>query len=162
MSEEKVYEYSSKGDGFSMWLDGKHVKVKNRILTLTQKQHDELRGLIKDGRHDISAEITYLDHAAAEAVAKAYLKSMPASAHQGGANSGVGKGVDKASTVKPLDSKIPPGTPNALAAKLAANKDALQQANKAPMEVIESDAFKANEIAPPSEAPVQNLDNQRV
>lgn len=146
------YQYSSRGDGFSMWLDGEHVKVKNRILTVTQKQHEELQGLIKKGRHDITAELTYLDPAAAEAVAKEYLAKLPAQAHQGGTNSGVGKGVDKSDPPKEVAVKIPPGTPSALAQKLAANKEALLDAQKKERPpVIESDAIKADKIAPASD-----------
>lgn len=149
--KSKTFSYATKNDGFSMWLDGEHVHAKNKVLTLTQKQHDELQALIRKGRHDISSELTYLDTEAAEAVAREYLASRPAAAHAGAGNSNTGKHL---STDKILEGnqKIPAGI--TLQERLKANKEnllATKPVEDAPkpvnLDVIEEEVHHADNFA---------------
>lgn len=154
--KEKTFEYGVKNDGLNMWLtnnQGKlvHVHAINKILTLDEAQHEEVQGLIKAGRHDISQELTYLDRTAAEAIAKAHIAAHKGAAHQGPAHSQVAP--EKSDTIKPVTTKEPAGM--TLLEKMRASREgALATDNpdeKKPLEVVEETAKHADEIAPPSE-----------
>lgn len=81
------FKYAVKSEGFNIWLQGKHLHAKTGVLTLNEKQNEELKELIASGRFDISTELTYLDEKGAEAVAKNVLANMKAVAHQGSSHS---------------------------------------------------------------------------
>lgn len=88
---ERPYRYSVKSEGFNMWLDGEHVTASSHILALTERQHKELQSLIKTRkRHDITAELQYIDVEAAEELARAHMAThglLRPQAHRGATGS---------------------------------------------------------------------------
>lgn len=151
--EKEVFKWSCRNEAFNIWLQGKHVHTKNKIITLDKAQQVELLDLIASGRHDISAEITFLDEKAAEDIAKAHQANQRGAAHQGSAHSQAN--AEKASatsgSLMPIKPQEPAGM--SLSERLAAQREnVLAAAKEQKLKPIEEGAVHASDIAPASTA----------
>lgn len=149
--EERPHKYAvTNADNFTVGVGGRDVKSVDKILSLTQDEHEELQDLMANGRTDISQNLTYLDAEAAEKVAKKFLESQKPQASRGSVDTSALKNVEGRNLPQVVDVRIPPGTPAGLAARISANAQHLQ-----------AEATRPNPTEPETPAVVTNEDLSR-
>lgn len=153
----QIFKYATTTPEFGLQFNSAPhtVHAVNHVLTLNEKQHEELLELLPH-RSDIAQNLRRIDIDAAEKMAREHLGKQRPQAHQGPRHSQAGVKDDP--NIKPIEVKTPPEAGNNLAARLKGNRESLlapnQEQDRVPFHVIEEDAVHNDDLenAPPPNA----------
>lgn len=132
---ERNNKWATKHEEFSVQLQGGTVTAKDKVLSLTDAEHEELKTLLANGRPDLAQNVSLIDQDEAERLAREHLASRRAAAVSGMTNSVTAKPVNTGPV--PVSVPVPPGASETLAAKLAARTANIQAAMTNNVPVVE-------------------------
>jgi hypothetical protein len=128
---DRPHKWGVLHEGFSAQLQGGTVVSKNKVLELTDAEHEELKDLIENHqRTDISSQVRYLDPKMAEVLARKHIEDRMllknAEAHRGAGNTNSPterKLLENGSPAKPVIVPVPEGVSLSLKERLAARSE---------------------------------------
>lgn len=155
---DKMFKYSTPNlDNFAIQLGGKTISAKDKVLTLTEDQNNELQELLASGRPDIAQHVFLIDAKAAEEVARKYIETHKPQAQSGAVSAPMKPNPADGGAVRPVEVSPPVGTNSRLHALMSGNKDhVLAEANK------ELHVIERKEIPVVEEAAFHNEDTSKV
>lgn len=151
---KKEYKFSTpNSDGFNIHLGSSVVFAKDKVLTLNEEQHEELKKLLASGRPDIAQHLIPIDMKAAEDLARKHIETHKPQGQSGAISAPLKPAIADAGKVKPVDVNAPIGGSSRMQALLKGNSEHIQaEANRPVIEprkidTIEEDAFHNEDTA---------------